>query len=72
MTRAIPDAQPRDNRRFVCIEGLPFCREYPRAQWKHPASEHVRDDYGSLASGGSYEDRHCPVCGLNFSVQLPD
>lgn len=39
---------------------------------RHPDAKYVVDEYGSLASGGSYEIYKCPNCGRRFYVQLPD
>jgi hypothetical protein len=41
-------------------------------RWLHPDAEYMKDDYGSLSQGGSYEEYKCPNCGLNFRVTLPD
>ena len=68
-----PTDQPKEARRFICTSSMPYQKSYPKgSRWMHPDSTHVRDDYGSLASGGSYEERHCPVCDLDFTVTLPD
>lgn len=38
----------------------------------HKALVYVRDDYGSLADGGSYEVYDCARCGKRLYVMLPD
>jgi hypothetical protein len=58
-------------KRYTCTKTMPYSKDYT-GKWSHPDSKHVRDDYGSLASGGSYEHRKCPNCGLSFRIQLPD
>lgn len=69
----IPDQQPKDGGRYQCTGAMPWHRSYPRGpRWTHPDATHVRDDYGSLGSGGSYAEYECPRCGHAFSVMLPD
>lgn len=69
----VPDEQPIKDRRFVCSTAMPYNRQYHRdTRWQHPDAKHTGDDYGSLASGGSYAYYKCPHCGQSWSEMLPD
>lgn len=56
--------------RFICTKENPWTPDKSRAI--HPDAIVIQEDYGSLASGGSYELYECPNCGLKFWVTLPD
>ncbi len=68
----VPDSQPKEHGRYICTKDMPYNKEYSRkSRWSHPDSVHVRDDYAWYGDG-SYEERTCPSCGLDFKVTLPD
>mgnify|MGYP001602615704 CR=1 FL=1 len=46
--------------------------EVPEPECKHPEWQHLRDDYGSLASGGSFAVYRCTSCGKRLVEQLAD
>lgn len=55
--------------RHTCTKEDPYRRDKHTGKVEHPDASYVRDrDWGGGENTAEY---HCPNCGLNFSVELP-
>jgi hypothetical protein len=53
----------------ICCEARPYSRELP-GRWKHPKAEDDGTDE-DFQYGLEYDRYKCPICGLSFSVEVP-
>jgi hypothetical protein len=57
---------------LTCTAQRPMPLDANKSAWRHPDAQFVREDLGSLSSGGSYDVYFCPHCNTTIDVELPD